>query len=315
METTETTTVEQPAPTTDQQIKELISAQFDTDEAADTVPGEPIPEHDDSAEHGQPARGDQETDNPLQSLEDDQQDGQEATVEGASEHITLTDMASILSEKFGDEVTEKDIYTGLEVPIGNGETMTVGQLKDEIKQHGRVAERQAKVDQKADETERSLLATRTHLNAMMRVAQTPQEQQLLQRMLSVGSEYQKQFEKDQESMVLEAIPEWEDAEVRTRDRADVVRDLSQYGFSEAEVAHTQDARVIRFMRDYSKMKRELAEIRAASRKAPGKAKAPAGQQVQRKQTRLAKLMSAGKAAKTTQGKTAVVSELIRNQHG
>lgn len=270
-----------------QQIKQLLS-DSNADEpvqAADQDAGEPVQEQavrgDDSGsgavDHAEPES--------VESLEDDTEEGQEEVVD--SQPITV----KALAEKLGVEAS--DLYDELEIPIAEGERVTLGQLKDWGKQYGEPVKLKQQVeDQKAD-YERSVLATRAHLNAMMSVASTPQERELVQRMVQAGAAQQEGYTKEQETMVLEAIPEWQDADNRAKDRETIIAIGAQYGFSEPEMTHTQDARTLKMLRDFTRLQQRVKDMESMSKSSPGKPNQPNGKGVRTtaKQKRLAAALS------------------------
>ena len=58
---------------------------------------------------------------------------------------------------------------------------------------------------------------------------------------------QRQIESEQ-SKLLERIPEWKDAEVATKERANIVTYAQRFGFSDQEIAATNDSRVVDLLR-------------------------------------------------------------------
>lgn len=271
---------------------------------------------DDSANSGpevqKPAvRGDNSGPGALDLQESDPETGVDADIEGTEAAADVQDNSEInigaLADHLGVEAA--DVYE-LEVPIGDGVTATLGQLKDEFKEYGPAKEYQATLHQERGDFEKSVMQTRAELNAIVNAI--PPE--MRDSVINAGRQHQAQWSKDQETAVLEAIPEWADADRRATDRAHLIEDGSEYGFSEAEITYTQDARTLRMLRDFSTMKRELQEMRSAAKREPGKANPP-GRPVHTNtaKRKLAQALKRAKSDPTIQGKAAAVSALIRNQ--
>jgi hypothetical protein len=235
---------------------------------------------------------------------DDDQSGEEKTdTPGDDDAITLSSLANHLG------VEQSDVYE-LDIPIADGESVTLGQLKDEYKEYGTAKDYQAKLTGERDTFEKQVLQTRSELNAIM--ANIPEN--MRGQLIEAASGHQKQWQDDQEKAVLEAIPDWADSDKRAKDRESLVTDGAEYGFTAAEITYTQDARTLRMLNDFSKMKRELSEMRTAAKAQPGKASAPGrGTASTQSKRKLRAAIGRAKADPTMQGKASVVSQLIRNQ--
>lgn len=299
----------QPTPETHSQkvtaITEMINAQNDVKPAKET-------DHSDRpAADITDVRGDNDgtgavdsgADNAPESVENAAETDAKGLVEGDGESVTLSNLAEHLG------LEPADVYE-LEIPIADGETTTLGQLKDEFKEYGPAKKYQAKLVEEREAFERSQLQTRSELNAIIQAI----PEQMRAQVINAGRAHQQQWSKDQETAVLEAIPEWQDADNRAKDRAMLVEDGAEYGFSEQEITYTQDARTLRMLRDFSRMRRELQGMKAAAKAQPGRA-SPPGKAVPTTQSKrkLKAALSRAKADPTIQGKAATVSALIRNQ--
>jgi hypothetical protein len=284
-------------------ISELIQGQQDevqgdAPEGADG--GSAVQESVDAESTAEATVLDQQESNAPEGVEDD---AQGAAPGDSQDVVTLADLAKHL------ELEPSDVYE-LEIPIGDGVTTTLGQLKDEFKEYGPAKEYQKTLEHDRSEFEKQVLQTRAELNAI--VSAIPDE--MRETVISAGREHQAQWAKEQEKAVLEAIPDWQDADNRAKDRALIIEYGAEYGFSEPEMTYTQDARTLRMLRDFANMRRELQEMRAAAKAKPGKA-SPAGRSANQIKSgrKLAQLLKKGKSNPTIQGKAQVVSQLIRNQ--
>ena len=235
-------------------------------------------------------------------VHDDPETDQAAAAEDADGPVTLKRLAEHL------DIEDAELYE-LEVPITGDEAVSLGELKDNWKQYGPAQEYQKQLHDERQNFEKQVLQTRAELNEIMNLIPETVRGDIIAK----ARNRQQHFVKEQETAVLEAIPEWQDADQRAKDRANLVEDGAEYGFSEQEITYTQDARTLRMLRDFSVMKRELASLKAAAKKQPGKASRPGKAASTSKRTRLSQLVQKGKQASTMQTKQAVVSELLRNQ--
>ncbi len=287
-----------------QQIREILSSDRETDTQ---------PEETDSQEGGEDLakealRGDNsgagQLDIPatdaVESMEDANQEAEVGDTGGEDQPVTLADLA----EHIGG--TAADLYE-LAVPMADGSTVSLGDLKDNYRESGPVKEAREALKAKTDEFERLQLQTRSEINWLMSMI----PEQARAGMIQQARERQANWQEEQNGIVLDAMPEWADPEVRAADRAQIVEDGRVYGFSEQEITFTQDARQLRWMRDFSRMKRELQEMNAAAKgqkAAPGKT--PKGRRSQNQANRLRNLISKGKATPHMTGKREVVTQLL-----
>ena len=215
--------------------------------------------------------------------------------------VNLKELASHL------EMDAADLYE-VEVPISKDESVTLGQLKDAYKEYGAVHEYKEKVSKQEDDLERELLATRAHLNRILPLI--PQEN--AQAIIAQASESTRHWDKQQEELVLETIPEWKDATTRAADRQGIVEQLAGYGFTQAEVEYTKDARMQRYMRDMYALKREVEEMRTASKKQVSSAAAPGKRStMNNKQRKLAQQLRRAKESNNRSDKAAMIGKLLR----
>ena len=228
----------------------------------------------------------------------DDTEGGEEEIDDAP--VTLKELAAHL------ELEPSDVYD-VEIPVGKGETATLGQMKDAYKEYGSVHEYKERVEKKESDLERELLATRAHLNRILPLI--PQEN--ARAIMDHASESNKVWNREQESMVLEAIPDWKDATTRTADRQGIVEQLAAYGFTQAEVEYTKDARMQRYMRDMYVLQKEVSEMRTSAKKKVSTATAPGKRKVQStKQRKLAQALRRAKESTNVSDKRAAVAQLI-----
>ena len=259
------------------------------------------------------SRGDSAADEPdtgddesTDGVDDDTEGEPDTETEGdaGSEEVSLAEIAKELG------VDTADLYEA-RISLGGDESVSLGELKDNYKEMGPVAEAQQRLDQDKDDLERTLMRTRAELQAMMQIVPDDMRQALIQR----SQVHAEQWEHKQEKQVLEAIPTWKDPVVREQDRVAIVDVGREYGFSEAEITYTRDARTQRLLRDFAKARQQIADSKAAAKKVPGKPNAPtrdrSGKFKQGKSTRLRKAMARAKAPNASeQDRVAAVGELL-----
>lgn len=198
---------------------------------------------------------------PALELDDDEQD---PAVKAArkSKAKTISDFADEMG------IDAKELYE-IAVPFDDDdEPMTVGQLKDRVKEV-RTFERERDdfEDYRTDSMNEVLTARQQIDGVMQRIMQViPQEQ-----LASAFGDYQQQHQQrvgEARKQLKEYFPEWSDASRMQADREELDGHLSSYGFSKFEVDALQDARLIRYavhamrlMKRYQRMKDELKTYR------------------------------------------------------
>jgi hypothetical protein len=231
--------------------------------------------------------------------------GVDADTEGSeegSDTITVKGLAEHL------EIEPGELYE-LEIPIGEGETISLGDMKDQYKKYGSAKEYEERVQKADDKYHKQVLATRAELNAIL--GAIPEE--IRANVMSVGRERSQQYTIDQGKQVLEAIPEWADVDSRAKDRDSIIAMGSEYGFSEPEMTFTQDHRALRMLRDFAKMRNKVSEMDTAAKRKPGKIGAPGktkGKAVN--QRKLKASLARAKGSKVMSDKVSVVSQLIQS---
>jgi hypothetical protein len=106
------------------------------------------------------------------------------------------------------------------------------------------------------------------------------------------------------------MPDWKDKDNWSRDKGSMVEFVSEYGFNEAEFDNVLDHRLIKLLHDSATNARTL---KAANKQLREAKKAPRGSKPGPKtpgRDRQADVIAKGKAAGTTEQKTAAIAELL-----
>jgi hypothetical protein len=223
-------------------------------------------EDDASAGQGQQEQGQQGEAEGEQGEQGEQ--GQGDQDEGTREPPTLADLAEAMG------VDKKDVYS-IRVPMGQGEFVTLGELKTKAQAAGDLEAERSRFEQ-----ERETHAL-TSIDARRRIAAT------LSRLAHVPPELMQAVEADHRSellresaMLRQVAPEFADPTKSEAIRAQIIEALRPYGFTPGEVAAMADHRFVLAARDFAKIKAELKEAKDAARRRfkPGPNAAGAGRQ-------------------------------------
>lgn len=205
-----------------------------------------------------------------------------------------------VAEELAEAIPEAVIDYDLDIPMPDGrESMSLGAMKD------RVTELERSESQMI-ERENNLMRQQDEINMLMnQVGELPPE------LRQQASQKQQQHMAKERDAMLKAIPEWSDRETYDRDRVGIVEVGKQYGFSELEIGQIMDHRVVKFMRDYSRLSKNAkdaerlpAQIKKAS-KVGSKPRRTTKKSTQ--DTMVAEAISSG----NDDVKQAAISELLR----
>ena len=241
-----------------------------------------------------------DTDAPGDSGEVAEGEGQSNGKEGG---LTLESLAEKLDMKV------KDLYD-LEIPMGDGEPMKLGMLKDLAAEAGDVKLAREQIELKKLENDNEIMAARAEMGQIVSMLGGQVTPQLLER---ARSEMNLMAERERRA-TLDAIPEWKDPDTYAREREKITDHLRGYGISQAEISTIHDHRILKMVadatRDRMKIKGAL-ENATTIRQAPGKPGSTANKQAAKAQDKAALIQRAKNG--NTQSKTAAVSALLSRE--
>jgi hypothetical protein len=241
------------------------------------------------------------------AVEDTDETGSEGDSEAAGTEepsITVKDLA----EKLGIEA--KDLYEDLHIPTGDGESITLGEFKDRVKELQQLDTVKQDFEDREAKHNREVMAQQAELNQLLSMIPDDQRQQLVQ---AAGQRHH-DYVAQQQNKVLEVIPEWKDPDTLARDRDAIIKLGNDYGFSSDEITYTHDSRTLLMVRDMVRLRERLANADPGSkRQDKAKAGKPGKGQTKRKSGKLAQAIRGAKESSDPRAGQAVVSELLRNQ--
>ena len=175
------------------------------------------------------------------------------TAEPGESQETLT--VKSLAEKLG--VDAKELYQSVSIDLGEGQTLTLGELKDRGKDLLQSEALLANASEQQLEVENELLVKRQQLNVeaqRLGVEFTPEQQ--AEHLRAVDAYQDQQVRK-----ALEIMPDWQDKATREADLTRIDKITKQYGFSEAEQSTILDARLLKVFRDFQRQRDTLARFK------------------------------------------------------
>jgi uncharacterized protein YbgA (DUF1722 family) len=239
------------------QIKDILQTPGDNDDNAgqsdSQASGDGVQADDDLGNDG----GHGDVDIPEHDGQASVDDDTEATTQDDTDgDDTPVDLA-FLAEQL--DIDKAELYE-VQVSLGDGEHISLGELKDNYKEYGPVKLAREQNAEQADKYQRDVLTTRSQINAMMMVANTPEKKALMNEMMQAAGPMQQTYESQQNQLIADTIPEWSDASVKVKNMQSIVELGRDYGFSEPEMTYTRDARTLRMLRDFAVARARISEM-------------------------------------------------------
>jgi hypothetical protein len=154
----------------------------------------------------------------------------------------------------------------LQVPLADGESVTLGQLKDQAQQYRALdTERQQFVRERGEWMADRLQAER-ELDALLQAAPdqlfSPQLRELAERQRA-------ELQARERERLLRAIPEWSDGATASAEVARIEALAARYGFAPAEVRGALDHRLFVMLRDLSRLDQAARQVKPKPPARPG----------------------------------------------
>jgi hypothetical protein len=164
--------------------------------------------------------------------------------------VSLDDLAKML------DVPVKEVY-GVQIPVGNGATATLGQLKDAYKRVAGFDAEKSKFDDHRRKQENEILVARRETDGLVRhlmgSGRVSQDDIAAVRKIT-QSQQQREY-----SAMLAVRPEWSDKAQREADFDAFVELGAEYGFSDVEMRNVPDHRILKMLYDFSAAKRHARQ--------------------------------------------------------
>lgn len=166
------------------------------------------------------------------------------------------------------KLEDKDLYA-IEVPMAkDGETRTLGELKDLAAKQDQFTLRELEFEEERQRKEGELIRSQNELRELM--ASLPEGAVKPEVLEKVRAKHEATLKLERER-TLEAIPEWKDEEKRTEDIKGMVEHLKSYGFPESYLKTVFNHRTMKYIRDNwlreQRIRKALEQVKSAT---PGK---------------------------------------------
>lgn len=224
--------------------------------AAAILTGVPAPDSDPDENLDESESLDQETD-PL-AVED--------VPEAASDAEQAPTTVKELAEKLG--VRPAELYNMLKIDTGDGESMTLSEMKDRAKDLKQSDKLLADSAEKQLSAENEILRRNRELQLVaQKIGRNPTEAERAEATATFN-----QYAKEQKAMTLDVIGDWADPAVQRVELKLIGETLTEYGFRPSEIEAILDHRQVKLLRDYTKLRQRLKDAGASEVKVNRKQK-------------------------------------------
>lgn len=198
-----------------------------------------------------------------QEAEKPEQDGKPAGDSDESESPTdLKTLAETLKTK------PENLYK-LKIPMANGESLTLGELKDLAAKQDDISIRELEIEETRTKREADFVKAQAELREIVSALPKTALSENFRESLRKKHE---QAVREENQKTLDLIPEWKDEEFRTKEFSEIIEHMSDYGFPKTYLQTVHDSRTLRYIRDnYLRHKRVTAALERAKKGKPSTA--------------------------------------------
>jgi hypothetical protein len=144
------------------------------------------------------------------------------------------------------EVDPQELYK-LAVPIGDeGETLSIGELKDRVKEHADFNRRRDEFEEWRELAINEVASGRMQVNGLFQRLGQVLPRETIERLMVDHEQTHTQQIASARTQLREWFPEWDDAQIKARDREKLDEHLGSYGFSRFEIENLSDPRLVRY---------------------------------------------------------------------
>lgn len=162
------------------------------------------------------------------------------------------------------ELAPEALYA-IEVPMSDGKTMSLGQLKDAAAKQGDFTVRELAFEEQRTRQEGELLRAQGELREL--IAALPQSAIKPETLELIRQKHEANLKRER-TKTLEVIPEWSDETKRTEEIGGIVEHLKDYGFPANYLQSVYDHRTLKYIRDNylreQRIRKALEQVQATS---------------------------------------------------
>jgi hypothetical protein len=164
-----------------------------------------------------------------------------------------------LAERAG--ATKDELYA-VAIPLGNGKTITLGELKDRAREYVDIDTARVELEERRERDQMESIDNRRRIAGIMNRLAPIAAHLPADLMASVETDYKQHLQREA-TLLRQAAPEWAEPKAAEAGREMIAAFLKPYGFSSAEVAAMDDHRFVLAAHDAAKAKAALKAAREA----------------------------------------------------
>lgn len=152
----------------------------------------------------------------------------------------------------------------LAVPFDDGESLTIGALKDRVREAGDLQRSRDDFEDYRMESQNEIFTARQQIDGVLQRITELVPPETLARAFNDYQTHAAETVKANKQKIREWFPEWDDPEVKAADKRDFAGVFKSYGFSDQEINNIADARLIkvgmdamRLIKRYKRLKENL----------------------------------------------------------
>lgn len=193
---------------------------------------------------------------------EDDSDGTEEEVQGTSETYSVKDLAKKL------ETTPAKLYESLSVPLSDGTTMTLSELKD-LAVKGKTIDTHS---ERRDKDYNEIMIQRKEVSDVAQMLHS--EGKLTEETINKLRERENNRITSEMEKLVRTLPDWENQSIRAKEIKQISQFTAQYGLSPLELdALVTDHRLMKLIRDVAtKPMNKPTDIQPSGRSKPTQAK-------------------------------------------
>ncbi len=218
---------------------------------------------------------------------------------GVSGDLSVKELAETLG------TTPKKLYESLQITTGDGETLTLGEVKDRITTQEAATRESVERETAISQRESAMLQNMQLLDSVMHDLKGKLSPEIVQKLQRQTAER----EARERGMMLKAMPELADKAQLDTFRTDVAETMQAYGFRPNELV-IRDHRIALAIKDLIQTKRQLQKLMEFQpEQTPPKTRKPQGKQ--RRPNRSAETIAKGRSSNRPQDKAVAVNAILQ----
>lgn len=142
---------------------------------------------------------------------------------------------------------EMDKAYGIKVPLANGQSMTIGELKDKVQQFTDFEQQQIQYEETRRNSESRIMRAQSELRSLL--SMIPREQLKPELIEKIKRQHDTTLTVER-GRTLEVIPEWRSDEIRDKELEGMTEFIQEYGFEPEFIEQFVDHRALKMLRDF-----------------------------------------------------------------